>query len=280
VGATRPSPTSAGPTGPPVRTFKPRRRPLTAARAALFEQLAPHWCLDECGRTLDPVEEFGRSAPMVLDVGIGLGEQLTAMAAVQPDIDVIGVDVHTPGIASTLARIEAASLTNVRLVHGDALEFIRRLAPGSLHGIRIYFPDPWPKARHRHRRLTNADRVDRFVALLAPQGVLHVATDVDDYATQTARVCAAHPELTGGVVARPDWRPHTRYERKALLAGRPVTDLVYVRTPATTAPDRAARTGPPTDRRSPLTWAANQPVRPPSGSDTDPEPSLAAPTPR
>lgn len=212
-----------------VRTFKPRRRPLTPERAALMDRLAPELCLPETGDALDAVAVFGRAAPLVFDIGIGLGDTLTVMAEAEPGVDVIGCDVHTPGIASTLARIERHGLVNVRLVHGDALVFVERLPEGSLAGIRLYFPDPWPKARHRHRRMVSEANVDRLVRLLAPGGFLHVATDITDYALQTDRVCGTHPDLGGGVIERPDWRPVTRYERKGLAAGRQVTDLVYRR---------------------------------------------------
>jgi tRNA (guanine-N7-)-methyltransferase len=213
----------------PVRTFKPRRRPLSPARAALYDRLSPRWCLDEAGRELDPFEVFDRAAPLVLDIGIGIGDSLTEMAAAEPDADLIGADVHTPGIASSLARIEELRLTNVRLVHGDALVFLRRLPPGSLTGIRVFFPDPWPKARHRHRRMATPEHVERFVCALAPDGWIHLATDVDDYALQMQRVCDARVDLAGGPVDRPDRRPVTRYERKGLAAGRTSTDLVYRR---------------------------------------------------
>lgn len=212
-----------------MRTFKPRRRPLTAARAGLFDRLAPVWCLDERGGELDPVAVFGRRAPLVVEIGIGLGDTLTEMAAAEPGADLIGVDVHTPGIAASLARIEACGLVNVRLVHGDALVFVDRLAPGSVTGIRIFFPDPWPKARHRHRRLANEEHVARFAALLRPGGWIHVATDIDDYAAHLQRVAGAHPGLAGGVVERPASRPVTRYEGKGLAAGRASTDLIYRR---------------------------------------------------
>lgn len=214
---------------PPVRTFKPRRRSLTAGRAELFARLSPIWCVDETGPPLDGVAVFGRVAPLVLEIGIGLGDALTEMAAAEPDVDVIGVDVHTPGIASTLARIERQGLTNVRLVHGDALVFVGRLPARSLAGIRVYFPDPWPKARHRHRRMTSESNVDGLVELLVAGGTLHVATDIDDYASQTEQVCGAHPELIGGRIERPAWRPATRYEQKGLAAGRTVVDLLYHR---------------------------------------------------
>jgi tRNA (guanine-N7-)-methyltransferase len=212
-----------------VRTFKPRRRQLTPARAALLDRLSPELCLEPEGDRFVAEREFGRLAPLVLDIGIGFGDSLTTAAAAEPDIDVIGADVHTPGIASTLARIEAMGLTNVRLVHDDALRFVERLAPGSLAGIRIFFPDPWHKARHRNRRLASAENIERFAALLAPAGTLHVATDIVDYATQVERLCAAEGSFEGGPVHRPVWRPETRYERKGLDAGRTVTDLVYRR---------------------------------------------------
>jgi tRNA (guanine-N7-)-methyltransferase len=214
---------------PPVRTFKPRRRPLTPARAELLERLEPVWCIPEEGEGFDPLAVFGREAPLVLDIGIGFGDSLTTMAAAEPDVDVIGADVHTPGIASTLARIESMELANVRLLHGDALVFMGRLAPASLAGIRIFFPDPWPKARHRHRRMATAEHVERFVSTLRPGGWIHLATDIDDYALQVQRVCDARADLRGGVVERPDSRPVTRYERKGIDAGRTPIDLIYLR---------------------------------------------------
>ena len=214
---------------PPIRTFKPRRRPLTPARTELVAALTPVWCLDEVGPTFDPGAVFGRSAPLVVEIGIGLGDTLVEMASTEPEIDVIGIDVHTPGIAAALARIDERGLTNVRLVHGDALVFLERVAPGSLAGIRLFFPDPWPKARHRHRRMVSPERLARLVDAIAPGGFLHVATDIDDYAAQVERVCDAEDRLGGGVVARPSSRPVTRYERKGLAAGRSVTDLVFRR---------------------------------------------------
>ena len=194
-----------------------------------MERLSPAFCLDEDGDEFDPAEEFGRVAPLVLDIGIGYGDSLTTAAAHEPGTDLVGADVHTPGIASTLARIEDMALTNVRLLHGDALQFVERLKPASLAGVRLYFPDPWPKAKHRGRRMASPERINRFVELLAPDGTFHVATDIDDYADQVERLCVDHPNLVGGVIERPAWRPVTRYEQKGLAAGRIVTDLLYRR---------------------------------------------------
>ena len=214
---------------PPVRTFKPRRRSLSPGRAELFARLAPRFVLDEKGPPLDLGAVFRRHADVVLDIGFGVGDTLVAMAVAQPELDLIGVDVHTPGIAHALAGIEERELSNVRLVHGDALEFLERLAPESLTGVRIFFPDPWPKARHHHRRLVREDVVARLVTLLRAGGWLHVATDNDDYAEQIRDVCDTHPLLRGGPVERPVTRPLTRYEGKGIEAGHTVVDFCYNR---------------------------------------------------
>ncbi len=219
-----------GPPHPPVRTFNPRRRALSPARAAAHARLAPRWGLDEVGPVLDVAEVFGRVAPVVLEIGFGAGEGTVALATARPEEDIVAVDVHTPGVARLLQRIEADGLTNVRVVHGDALVFLQRIAPDTLHGIRVFFPDPWPKARHRRRRLVRPDVVADFVDRLVVGGTLHLATDVEDYARQMVEVCGAEPRLAGGVVERPAWRPLTRFEVQARAAGRPVTDLRYVRT--------------------------------------------------
>jgi tRNA (guanine-N7-)-methyltransferase len=137
--------------------------------------------------------------------------------------------VHTPGIASTLAAIDAEGLANVRLVHGDALGFLPRLPPSSLEGVRIFFPDPWPMARHHLRRIVRPDVVAELVIRLRPGGWLHLATDIDDYADQMRTVCGAHPALSAGRIDDRAGRPSTRYERKGIDAGRTAVDLWYNR---------------------------------------------------
>lgn len=214
-----------------TRTFKPRRRRLSPSRAAALEDHGPQFTLETRGDELDLSAVFGRDAPVVLEIGIGAGEALLEMTAADHATDVIGCDVHTPGIAAVLKAIVAEQRTNIRLVHGDVLEFLTRLPDASLAGIRIFFPDPWPKPSQRWRRLVTAPHLDRLVPKLAPGGVLHMATDIADYADQMADVAGAHPELAGGPVDRPPTRPMTRYERKGLTAGRSVTDLMYHRVP-------------------------------------------------
>jgi tRNA (guanine-N7-)-methyltransferase len=165
---------------------------------------------------------------VVLDIGFGGGEALIEVAELRPDEHVIGLDVHTPGVAAVLEAIEARGLRNVRVVEGDVIDFIGRIPVGSLDVIRIFFPDPWPKHRQRNRRLVRPDVVAMIVPLLRAGGMLHIATDSSDYAMQIQRVCEVHPALSGGVVERPSWRPPTRFEQRGIDEGRRPIDLVYI----------------------------------------------------
>jgi tRNA (guanine-N7-)-methyltransferase len=206
------------------RTFKPRRRALSLGRQADFDRLAPQWCLAETG----PVVGLDGA---VLDIGFGDGAATVELALVDPARLVVGADVHTPGVVNVLVGADRHGLTNVRVVHGDALVFLDRVAHDALAGVRVLFPDPWPKQRQRHRRMVRTDVVAEVVRRLAPGGWLELATDDAGYAAQMRQVCDAHGELTGGVVARPG-RAITKFERQALDAGRTVTDLRYRREPA------------------------------------------------
>ena len=172
---------------------------------------------------------FGRAGDVVLDVGFGHGESTIAMAHAEPDVDVLAVEVHTPGVVTVLDAIEHQGLRQIRVVHGDLLPFLDRIAPASLAGIRVFFPDPWTKRRNHFRRLIGTDVVAAFTDRLRLGGRLHLATDIADYAASMQQVCDAEPRLDGGVVPRPDWRPLTRFERRGLDAGRQPTDLIYTR---------------------------------------------------
>lgn len=218
---------------PPARSFQPRRRGLPPARAERYAALVERWALTVEGGELTLAELFaggdGAPLPVVLDIGFGGGEAVIEMATARPFEAIIAIDVHTPGVANVLEAIDDHGWQHVRVVEGDVLELLPRLALGSLAGIRLYFPDPWPKQKQRHRRLARADVIPQLVDRLRPGGTLHIATDIADYATQAARVCAADERLRGGVVPRPEWRPVTRFERRGLAAGRTPTDLVYER---------------------------------------------------
>jgi tRNA (guanine-N7-)-methyltransferase len=224
----------SSPVYPHPRSFLPRRRALSPLRAAEYRVQAPRWSLAEQGPVLDLSEVFADAGPaaeqVVLDIGFGGGEGLIDMAAQRPDQCIIGVEVHTPGVAKVLQAIEQWGWHHVRVVEGDVIHFLRRLPAASLAEVRIWFPDPWLKNKQRHRRLVRAEVVAVLAEVVRVGGLLHIATDVADYARHTERVLLDEPRFTGGVVPRPEWRPVTRFETRGRAAGRAATDLVYERT--------------------------------------------------
>jgi tRNA (guanine-N7-)-methyltransferase len=233
-----PMPVRRPATSPPVRrpaaSFRVRRRSLSPKRQAEFDEWVARWGLDVAGPPLEWPEVFAereRTAPhdVVLEVGFGHGESTVAMAEAQPGFDVIGIEVHTPGVVTVLDAIEHRDLHHLRVVHGDVLPFLDRIPSRSLAGVRLFFPDPWTKRRNHHRRLVAPDVVAALTDRLRTGGTLHLATDIADYAESMQITCDAETRLTGGVIERPDWRPLTRFEQRGLDAGRPVTDLLYVR---------------------------------------------------
>lgn len=212
---------------PPLRSFKPRRRRLGEQARAAYEGSAA-FRIAETGPPLAPAAEFGRIAPLLLEIGFGGGEAILDVAESRRDLDVIGVEVHQPGIARVLVEIGERNLTNLRVVEGDALVFLERVPSASLAEVRIWFPDPWPRVRHQKRRIVRPEVVATLVDRLGPDGVLRLATDWADYAEQMAAVAGAEPRLDGGLDARPA-RPETRFEARARAEGRAVTDFTYRR---------------------------------------------------
>jgi tRNA (guanine-N7-)-methyltransferase len=182
---------------------------------------------------IDTVALFGRRAPLVLEIGSGMGETTVAMAAADPDRDYLAVEVHTAGVANLLVLLESSELDNVRVVHGDAMALVRdRLAPASLDAVHVFFPDPWPKARHQKRRLIQPSSVALLTDRLVPGGLLHCATDAADYAGQMLAVLGAEAGLANvhtGFAPRPAHRPDTRYEERGRAAGRAAFDLLFRR---------------------------------------------------
>jgi tRNA (guanine-N7-)-methyltransferase len=225
---------------PPIPSFVHHRSRLTEGQQHAWDRWWP-----ERGRNVadllsgaepyDPQAWFGRTAPLVLEIGSGMGESTAALAAAAPDVDHIAVEVYEPGLAQLLMQLVGAGLTNVALLRGDAVDLLReRVPPRSLAGIRIFFPDPWPKRRHRKRRLVQPDFVALAASRLEHGGIMHLATDWDDYAVQMRTVCDAERALEntaadqpGGWTPRPDWRPVTKFEQRARLEGREVRDLMY-----------------------------------------------------
>jgi tRNA (guanine-N7-)-methyltransferase len=188
------------------------------------------------GADVDWAAVFGRSAPLVVEIGSGTGDSLVAMAAAAPNRDHIAFEVFRPAMASTMIKLDAAGTPNVRLVDADGVEGLTRLfTSGDVTELWTFFPDPWHKARHHKRRLIDAGFASLVASRLTSDGVWRIATDWADYAQHCRQVLDNHPDLvnayaeSGGVAGRPAARPLTKYERRGLTAGRGVTDLVYRR---------------------------------------------------
>ena len=206
--------------------FTPKQQQAWDAYAERF--WLPDEAVDDPGFSLAGL--FGRRAPLIVEIGSGIGESTVELARTRPDHDVVAFEVWRPGIADTLGRIGEAGLSNVRLLSVDAVWSMEHLVePGALAGLWVFFPDPWHKKRHHKRRLVTPAFAAVAADRLAPGAEWRLATDWADYAEQMVEVLDAEPRLEGGVVERWAERPVTKFERKGLAAGRRITDLRYVR---------------------------------------------------
>jgi tRNA (guanine-N7-)-methyltransferase len=212
-----------------VRTFKPRRSRITRRELAALDEPGDILIPDRAGMLPLP---WG-VVPIVLEIGFGAGEATLAMAEAEPDVTILAIDVHTPGVGRLTADAHEKGMTNVHVMEADALTVLEGSIPAtSLAGVRTFFPDPWPKARHHKRRLIQGPVIDLVHSRLSPGGFWHIATDWQDYAEWILENFAAHSGFRGGVIERPSSRPLTHYERRAVREGRPVVDLLFTRSDA------------------------------------------------
>ena len=216
-----------------VLSYSRRGSRFTPRQATAWERYAEQWWIadeqvDAPGFSLSGT--FERDAPLIVEIGSGIGESTVALAANRPAYNVVALEVWRPGVADTLARIAEAGLTNVRMIGVDAVWSVEHLvAPGELAGLWSFFPDPWHKKKHHKRRLVTAAFAQVAATRLAPGASWRLATDWTEYAEQMVAVLGAERLLEGGVVERWDERPVTKFERKGLAAGRSITDLSYRR---------------------------------------------------
>lgn len=217
----------------PIRSFVLRQGRISEAQQRAYEQLKSRYIVEFAARTLDMNTAFGRSAPKILEIGFGMGAATAQIAAEHPENDYLGIEVHTPGVGALMRLLDAGSLTNVRIIQHDAVEVLNHMiAPASLDGIHIYFPDPWPKKRHHKRRLIQPPLVTLLASRLKPGGYLHLATDWQGYAEWMLEVLRGEPQLKNTAedyAPKPDYRPETKFERRGLNLGHGVWDLVFRR---------------------------------------------------
>jgi tRNA (guanine-N7-)-methyltransferase len=226
-----------------IRSFVLRQGRVSNAQARYWEAMMPQVGIPYRPAPADFAAAFGRQAPLVLEIGFGMGETTAAIAAARPGTDFLGIEVHTPGVGSLLKLIAENQLSNVRVIQHDAVEVVRdMIAPASLAGIHVFFPDPWPKKRHHKRRLIQPPFVALLASRLAPAGYFHCATDWEEYAQQMLEVLSAEPLLENtaagpstslgtGFAPRPDYRPLTKFEQRGLRLGHGVWDVIFRRRP-------------------------------------------------
>ena len=216
-----------------IRSYVLRQGRVSNAQQRAHQTLLPRYGVTYAESPVNLDQLFGRAAPKILEIGFGMGETTVEIAAAHPDIDYLGIEVHTPGVGSLLKQIEARALTNVRIMQHDAVEVLRhRIMAGSLDGVHIFFPDPWPKKRHHKRRLIQAPLVSLLAEKLKADGYLHAATDWHEYAEQILAVFTATPTLVNTATdyaPRPAYRPRTKFEARGLKLGHGVWDIVFKR---------------------------------------------------
>ena len=217
----------------PVRSFVLRQGRMSPAQQRALDELLPRFGVAFAPSPLDFDQLFARQAPTILEIGFGMGETTAAIAAARPGDNFLGIEVHGPGVGGLLKRIDELGLANVRVIRHDAVEVIAAMIPhGSLAGIHVFFPDPWPKKRHHKRRLLNPGFVRELALRVAPGGYVHAATDWEDYAVEILAALSGEPLLentVAGFAPRPEYRPLTKFETRGLRLGHRVRDVIFRR---------------------------------------------------
>jgi tRNA (guanine-N7-)-methyltransferase len=213
-----------------VRSYKLRGRRITEGQQEAWDRLWPVFGIENSDQKINLAELFPDSKRIIMEIGFGMGEATAQIALADPTTGYLAVEVHRPGIGKLLLRIEEGALKNLRTIEGDAFEvFEQMIVDSSLDGVHLFFPDPWPKARHFKRRIVNQEFIASVAAKLKPGAFLHIATDWQPYAQWIAEEFTKQRFFTGGEVQRPDWRPLTRFEDQGINKEHPVADFRFVK---------------------------------------------------
>lgn len=218
-----------------IRSFVLRTGRMTEGQKRAYDLHWPSKGLELGGGMLDMAAVFGREAPVVLEIGFGMGDSLASMAAAAPEMDFIGIEVHSPGVGRLMHLIDEAGLSNLRAYCCDAVEVLEQCIPdGSLQRVQIYFPDPWHKKKHHKRRLIQAEFVQLLRRKLRVGGVIHLATDWENYAEHMMVVMSSAEGFVNQVgeseySPRPEYRPVTKFEKRGERLGHGVWDLLFER---------------------------------------------------
>lgn len=213
-----------------VRSYKLRGRRITEGQQEAWDRLWPVFGIEYSDAKINLADLFPDSKRIIMEIGFGMGEATAQIAAADPTTGYLAVEVHRPGIGKLLLRIEEGGLKNVRAIEGDAFEvFEQMIVDSSLDGVHLFFPDPWPKARHFKRRIVNQEFIAAVAAKLKLGAFFHIATDWQPYAEWISEEFTKQTFFTGGEVDRPDWRPLTRFEDQGINKEHPVADFRFIK---------------------------------------------------
>jgi tRNA (guanine-N7-)-methyltransferase len=213
-----------------VRSYKLRGRRITEGQQEAWDRLWPVFGIENSDQKINLTKLFPDSKRIIMEIGFGMGEATAQIALADPTTGYLAVEVHRPGIGKLLLRIEEGELKNLRTIEGDAFEvFEQMIVDSSLDGVHLFFPDPWPKARHFKRRIVNQEFIAAVAAKLKPGAFFHIATDWQPYAQWIAEEFTKQTFFTGGEVQRPDWRPLTRFEDQGINKEHPVADFRFIK---------------------------------------------------
>lgn len=218
-----------------IRSFVLREGRVTNAQERALKEFWPLWGLDYQEEKISIKEIFKNDNPTTVEIGFGMGKSLIEMAKADPNRNFIGIEVHKPGVGAILAGINDANINNIRVIRHDAVEVLQNmLEDNSIDRLQLYFPDPWHKARHHKRRIVKQEFLDIILPTLTVGGVIHMATDWEDYANQMLEVLTADTRLSNlskdnTFVPRPDYRPMTKFEQRGIKLGHGVWDLLFTK---------------------------------------------------
>ena len=211
-----------------IKSFRLRGKRMTRAQNAALIRSWDRFGI-EFGTTIDIDKFFPAAKEVIVEIGFGMGDATAEIAKAHPENGYIAIEVHPPGIGKLLSLIEEHDLTNVYIIEGDAIEILQTMfANHSINGFHLFFPDPWPKLKHNKRRIVNAEFLTLIHRKLKSGGYINIATDWVPYAEWIKDVFKSSDQFTGGEVARPDWRPYTKFEGKGLAKDYRVSDFHYV----------------------------------------------------
>ncbi len=214
-----------------IKTYVLRAGRMTAAQEKAYNELSPQWCIPFENKKINFIDVFGNTNPIVVEIGFGMGDATVALAEANPNINYLGIEVHTPGVGKVLSEIKRKNLHNLYLIEYDALEVLSTMiGDNCINGFHIFFPDPWPKKKHHKRRMVQRPKTNLFAQKLAPGGYLYFVTDIIEYAEfalEELNLTEGLKNKYDGFAERQNWRAQTKFERKGLNAERMITELFF-----------------------------------------------------